>query len=96
VKGPLPVPPETDKLNFAACVSEAETPVKVTVWLVVDAFASAEKLTCCAVPGVRVMLVGEAETPVGRPLTWTLTSDEKPLIAVTDSDTEAELPPFTI
>ena len=84
--------PFTVRPNPVVCVSDPEAPVKVTVALPLAASAPAENVTCCGVPGTRVILVGDIEIPVGTPVAWTLICDEKPLTAVADKETEAELP----
>jgi hypothetical protein len=62
--------------------------VKAASWAAVN-------VTCCGVPGVRVIGLGETDTPVGTPVTWTLTWDENPFSGVADNETEAESPALT-
>ena len=69
--------------------------MKVTVALALATLAAAVNVTCCGVPGTTVIAVGDTVTPAGTPLTWALICDEKPLTAVADKETVAELPEFT-
>lgn len=78
--------------NCAVCASEPEVPVNVTVALETDDDELAENVTCWGVPGVIVMVEGEAVTPAGSPVTPTLTCDAKPLEALASSEACAEVP----
>ena len=67
----------------------------MTLTFAFGAVAAAVKVTCCGVPTVSVMLVGETVTPAGTPVICTLIDDEKPLTPVADKLTDPELPAFT-
>ncbi len=56
---------------------------------------AAVNVTCCGVPGVRVMLLGATVTPKGTPATWTLTWEENPSMPVADTLTIACEPALT-
>ena len=72
-----------------------EVPVNVTVAFELIAFEEAVNVTCCAVPGVRVMLRGETVTPGGTPVICTLICEEKLPVAVADRLATACEPAFT-
>jgi hypothetical protein len=57
------------------------------------AAADAERLTCCGVPGARLKVDGEADTPDESPLVATLIVPVNPLRAVAESFTGCVLPP---
>lgn len=96
VRAASPLPePFTVRFTPAPCVKDPDFPVKVTVPFEPVAFEAAVNVTGCGVPGCNVIGLGETLTPAGAPLTCTLTCDEKPYSAVTDKDTEAELPAST-
>ena len=78
--------------NPTLWVSVPELPLKVKMTVEVGAEAFAERVICCAVPGVKVMAEGETVTPVGTPLTCTVTCEEKPFEPVAESESVAELP----
>ena len=65
------------------------------VAVVLAALGLAVNVTCCGVPGTRVIELGETETPAGIPVAWTLMFEANPFNAVADNETEAELPAFT-
>lgn len=70
-----------------------EVPTNWTEAVPVVAFAAAEKLICCGVPGVRLSVAGDAVTPVGSPLIVTWTVPVNPLRAVAESVTACAEPP---
>jgi hypothetical protein len=55
-----------------------EVPVNVTVALLAAAVEAAVSVTFCAVPGFNISVAGLAVTPVGSPLTATVTIPVKP------------------
>ena len=87
----------TERSKVAKCSRELEAPVKVTARLLAaGARGTAENVTCSGVPGVRVILVGDTETPAGSPLIFTLIWAENPSIADADKETDVWLPAFTV
>jgi hypothetical protein len=77
----------------AVWLSAPEVAVKTTVDVVAVADADAERLTGCGVPGVRLKVEGEADTPEESPLAVTLIVPANPLRAVAESFTGCALPP---
>jgi hypothetical protein len=78
--------------SWAVWVSVPEVPVNVMLAVVVGAEAAAEMVICSGVPGVREMDEGEMVTPVGKPLTCTVTADEKPFEPVAESEAVPDWP----
>lgn len=87
------LPAFTVRENEPEWLSVPDVAVHSTVDVPATADAAAVKLTVCGVPGVRVIVVGDAVTPVGRPVTATWMVPENPSSAVAESDTDCELPP---
>jgi hypothetical protein len=70
------------RATFAEWLSVPEVLVKVSVAFPAAVEEAAVRVTCCAVPGVRVSIAGLAVTPAGSPLSVTATRLEKPLTAL--------------
>ena len=76
-----------------AWVMEPEVPVRVTVAGPEAALDEAVKKRLCGLPGCTVRDDGDVVTPVGRPVTVTLTAEVKPPSTVTTTAVPAEEPP---
>lgn len=86
----------TDTAREAECVSDLETPVRVTVASPVEALGAAVKVMFCAVPGVRLRVEGCAVTPAGKPLSITLTVPLNPSTGIAFTETVFPVPPCGI
>jgi hypothetical protein len=72
---------------LAVCDSVPDVPVRVTVLTAVATLALAVNVMFCAAPGETVRLAGLAVTPLGRPLTLSVTWPARPFVAVAVTDT---------
>jgi hypothetical protein len=82
-----------DRSNGAECDRDPESPAKsITSPFTVGALAAADRRTGCSVPTLKLKLDGEAVTPAGKLVAWTLICEENPFIAVADTVTGNDSP----
>lgn len=78
--------------NVSLWLSEPDVPVRMAVCEIAGALLVAKNAMVSGVPGLKVIVGDATETPAERFVTCTVTEDEKPFKAVTDSDIGVEPP----
>jgi len=84
------------RVNCTECVWVPEEPITVTNAVEGTTEAAELKVSLCGLSGFTCRFAGETVTPGGRPVISSVTGEENPLEAVTNTATESDVPAWRL